>query len=47
MHMEQKFPTHNLMKVENQIQARHIFIDLKNIFVNTIFFSIKKMLRNA
>jgi hypothetical protein len=38
MHMEQEFPTHNLMRVENQIQARHIFIDLKNTFVNIILF---------
>jgi hypothetical protein len=29
MHMEQEFPAHNLMRVENQIQAKHIFIDLK------------------
>ncbi len=29
MHMEQEFPAHSLMKIENQIQVKHIFIDLK------------------
>jgi hypothetical protein len=44
MHMEQEFPAHSLMRVENQIQGRHIFIDLKKYFVNIIFFQLKKML---
>jgi hypothetical protein len=42
MHMEREFPAHSLMRIENQIQARHIFIDFKKSFVNMIFFSIKK-----
>jgi len=31
MHLEQEFPAHSLMRIENQIQVRHIFIDFKNI----------------
>jgi hypothetical protein len=31
MHMEQEFSAHSLMRIENQIQVRHIFIDFKNI----------------
>jgi hypothetical protein len=27
MHMEREFPGHSLMRIENQIQAKHIFID--------------------
>jgi hypothetical protein len=42
MHMEREFPAHSLMRIENQIQARHIFIDLKKYFVNIIFFQLKK-----
>jgi hypothetical protein len=44
MHMEQEFPTHSLMRIQNQIQVRHIFIDFKKILSTKIFFSIKKML---
>ncbi len=33
MHMEQEFPAHSLMKIENQIQVKHIFIDFKNILL--------------
>jgi len=43
MHMEREFPAHSLMRIENQIQARHIFIDLKKKIQHN-FFSIKKML---
>jgi hypothetical protein len=31
MLVEQEFPAHNLMRIENQIQSRHIFIDFENI----------------
>jgi hypothetical protein len=44
MHVEQKFPAHSLMIIENQIQARHFFIDLKKNSINIIFFQLKKML---
>jgi hypothetical protein len=33
MHMEQEFPAHSLMKIEIQIQIKHIFIDFKNILL--------------
>jgi hypothetical protein len=42
MHVEQEFPVHSLMRIENQIQAKHIFIDLKQNFVNIFFFQLKK-----
>jgi len=41
MLVEQEFPAHSLMRIENQIQAKHIFIDLKKIYQHN-FFSIKK-----
>jgi hypothetical protein len=44
MHMEREFPAHSLMRIENQIQAKHIFVDFKKKFVNIIIISIKKML---
>jgi hypothetical protein len=44
MQMEREFPAHSLMRIENQIQARHIFIDFKKYFVNINFFQLKKML---
>jgi hypothetical protein len=44
MHVEQEFAAHSLMRIENQIQARHIFIDLKKNSINIIFFQLKKML---
>jgi hypothetical protein len=43
MQMGREFPTHSLMRIENQIQAKHIFIDL-NFFFNIFFFQLKKML---
>jgi hypothetical protein len=43
MYIEREFPAHSLMKLENQIQAKHNFIDLKKYF-SKYFFSIKKML---
>jgi hypothetical protein len=42
MHVEQEFPAHSLMRIENQIQTKHIFIDLKNKSTNIIFFQLKK-----
>jgi hypothetical protein len=44
MHVEQEFPAHSLMRIENQIQVKHIFIDLKNNSTNIIFFQSKEML---
>jgi hypothetical protein len=41
MHMEREFPAHSLMKVENQIQAKDIFIDFKKKKNQQFFFSIK------
>jgi hypothetical protein len=38
MQMEREFLAHSLMRIENQIEARHIFIDLRKYFVNIIFF---------
>jgi hypothetical protein len=35
MHVEQEFPAHSLMRIENQIQARHIFIDFKKKILST------------
>ncbi len=40
MHMEREFPAHSLMKVENQIQAKDIFIDLKKKKFNNFFFQL-------
>ncbi len=39
MHVEQEFPTHSLMRIENQIQAKHIFVDLKKKFQHNFFFN--------
>jgi len=36
MHVKQEFLAHSLMKIENQIQDSHIFIDLKEYLVNII-----------
>jgi len=44
MQVKQELPAHSLMGIENQIQAKHIFVDLKKKIVNIIIFSIKKML---
>jgi len=43
MLMEQEFPAHSLMKIENEIQVKRISL-IKRKIVNIIFFSIKKML---
>jgi len=42
MLMEQEFPTHSLMRIENEIQVKHIFIDSKKNCQHNSF-SIKKM----
>jgi len=44
MQMEREFPAHSLMRIENQIQARHIFIDFLLKKFNIIFLQLKKML---
>ncbi len=46
MQMEQEFPAHNLMRIENQIQAKHIFIVFKKYFVNIYFFQLKNVMKN-